>query len=165
MGQQGKPYLLSKIYEIYVEVWKRGLTQWEYNTKQMVGRLSGNATSCPQNRKCDEGIRTLQPSGDYYSCGAFGDDRVNNIDFDEEMNGDKIFPLQFQPQLQSLKQACYTCPLFQICNGCRKTIKDLKEHDMVEQHCYRMKKLAPDIIQANGLTGKIECTDYVREYQ
>lgn len=163
MGQEGKPYMLANIYEIYVEIWKRGLTDWEYNTKQMVKRLSGNATSCPQHRKCDEGIRTLQPAGDYYSCGSFGDDRQHSIDFEKEMNGDKIFPLQFQPYLQSLKQSCYTCPMFQICNGCRKTIKDLKDYNMVEEHCYRMKKLAPDIIEANGLTGTLEVTEYINE--
>jgi len=164
MGQQGKPYMLAKIYEIYIEIWKIGLTEWEYNTKQMVIRLKGNATTCPQNRKCDEGIRTLQPSGDYYSCGSFGDDKVYNINFEEEMKGKKIFPLQFQPELQSLKQSCFTCPMFQICNGCRKTIKDLKDYNLVEEHCFRMKKIAGDIIDSNGLKGILEPTEYVKEY-
>lgn len=164
MGQQGKPYMLAKIYEIYVEIWKKGLTDWEYNTKQMVKRLKGEATSCPQNRKCDEGIRTLQPSGDYYSCGAFGDDRIYNINFEKEILGEKIFPLQFQPELQSLKQSCFTCPMFQICNGCRKTIKDLKDYNMVEEHCFRMKKIASDIIESNGLTNVLETTPYIKEY-
>ena len=27
-------------------------------------------TTCPLSRKCDEGIRCLQPDGDYYSCGV-----------------------------------------------------------------------------------------------
>ena len=164
MGQEGKPYVLSKIYEIYVKIWKLGLTEWEYNTKQMVGRLKGLGTTCPQNRECDGGIRTLQPSGDYYSCGAFGDDRAYPIDFKEEMAGDKIYPLRFQPELQTLKKSCYECPMFSICNGCRKTIKDLKDYNLVEDHCFRMKSLANDIIEANGLTGELESTPYVREY-
>jgi radical SAM protein with 4Fe4S-binding SPASM domain len=163
MGQQGRPYMLADIYEIYVEIWRQGLTEWEYNTKQMVRRLRGKTTTCPQNRNCDEGIRTLQPSGDYYSCGAFGDDQQYAINFEEEMNGKKVFPLRFQPELQTLKQSCYSCPMFDICNGCKKTIKDLKEHGMVEVHCAKMKTLAPAIIEANGMTGQLTPTEYVRE--
>lgn len=163
MGQQGKPYILSDIYEIYVEIWKRGLTEWEFNTKQMVKRLKGNATCCPQNRNCDSGIRALQPSGDYYSCGAFGDDKKYSIDFKKEMSGEKIFPLRFQPELVSLKDECFTCPMFQICNGCRKTITDLKEYNLVETHCKKMKTLAPDIIEANGMTGILISTPYEKK--
>lgn len=164
MGQEGKPYLLGKIYEIYVRIWELGLYPWEYNTKQMMQRLQGFGTTCPQNRDCDSGIRTLQPSGDYYSCGAFGDDRLYSIDFEKEMTGPKIYPIKFQPELQSLKQSCFTCPMFSICNGCRKTIKDLKDYNLVEQHCITMKQLAPKIIEANNLTGILEPTPYVKEY-
>jgi radical SAM protein with 4Fe4S-binding SPASM domain len=163
MGQEGRPYMLADIYEIYVEIWKKGLTEWEFNTKQMVKRLKGSATICPQNRECDSSIRTLQPSGDYYSCGAFGDDRKYSIDFKKEMQGEQIFPLRFQPELHSLKQSCFTCPMFQICNGCKKTISDLKEHSMVETHCSKMKTLASDIIEANGLTDVLTVTPYIRE--
>ena len=162
MGQEGKPYMLSDIYEIYVDIWKKGLAPWEYNTKQMIKRLSTGATTCPQNRKCDDGIRTLQPSGDYYSCGAFGDDRLYSIDFDKEMKGQKVFPLRFEPELLSLKNSCLTCPMFEICNGCRKTIKDLKDHGMVEKHCKKMKTLAKDILQINGMD--LQVTEYVNEH-
>jgi radical SAM protein with 4Fe4S-binding SPASM domain len=130
----------------------------------MVVRLKGLGTTCPQSRECDGGIRTLQPSGDYYSCGAFGDDRSHPIDFNSEMNGDKIYPLRFDLELQSLKSSCYSCPMFSICNGCRKTIKDLKDYKLVEDHCHRMKQLAPDIIEANGLTNELQPTPYVQEY-
>jgi radical SAM protein with 4Fe4S-binding SPASM domain len=162
MGQEGKPYMLSKIYAIYVRIWELGLTEWEFNTKQMVSRLRGSGTTCPQNRSCDSGIRTLQPSGDYYSCGAFGDDRQYAIDFKKEMAGSKILPIKFQPELQSLKQSCFTCPMFEICNGCRKTIKDLKEHGLVEAHCSQMKQLAPKILVANDMTD-IEVNPYIDE--
>lgn len=163
MGQEGKPYMLAKIYQLYVKVWQAGLTEWEFNTKQMVKRLRGEGTCCPQNRECDSGIRTLQPSGDYYSCGAFGDDRLFPIDFQKEMTGAKQFPIKLVPELQTLKQACYECPMFSICNGCRKTIKDLKDYDMVESHCKTMKALAPAIIEANGMTGKMFPTEYIDE--
>jgi radical SAM protein with 4Fe4S-binding SPASM domain len=161
MGQEGKPYMLAKIYEIYVKIWEMGLYPWEYNTKQMMKRLKGRNTTCPQNRECDSNIRSLQPSGDYYSCGAFGDDRKYSIDFEKEMSGEKILPLKFQPELQSLKQSCFTCPMFQICNGCKKTIKDLKDHDLVEDHCFKMKQIALKIIESNKLN--LQITPYVNE--
>ena len=41
--------------------------------------------------------------------------------------------------------------MFSICNGCRKTIKDLKEADVVESHCVRMKSIASEIIKINSL--------------
>jgi len=52
--------------------------------------------------------------------------------------------------------------MFEICNGCKKTITDLKNYNLVEEHCYKMKQLAPDIIKANGL--ELEPTPYEREY-
>ncbi len=150
MGQEGKPYLLADIYEIYIEIWKRGLAPWEFNTKQMMKRLKGKATCCPQNRECDGGIRTLQPSGDYYSCGAFGDDRQFPIDFKTEMVGEKVFPIRHVMELQTMNgEGCYTCPMFEICNGCKKTIKDHKDYGLNEVHCRKMKTLAEDIIRAN----------------
>jgi len=151
MGQQGKPYLLANIYEIYVEIWKKELHPWEFNTKQMMKRLIGQSTCCPQNRECDSTIRTLQPSGDYYSCGAFGDDREYSIDFDQEMKGKKIFPIKNILELQTMTDDCYTCPMFEICNGCKKTIKDHKTYNMASTHCKKMKTLAPDILKANGI--------------
>lgn len=160
-GDQDKPYILSKIYKTYVDIWKAGLAPWEFNTRQMMLRLRGEGTTCPQNRKCDEGIRTLQPSGDYYSCGAFGDDKEKPIDFEYEMAGGFVTPLQDSFELNSMKQSCFTCPMFDICNGCRKTIRDFKKHGVVEEHCRIMKTIAPQILESNGLTGVV--TPYVDE--
>ena len=161
-GSQSAPYQLSKIYERYVEIWKAGLSDWEHNTQQMMVRLRGESTICPQSRTCDSGIRTLQPEGDYYSCGAFGDDLDKSIDFDYEMSGGFSTPLSTDLNLLSLKNACYTCPMFEICNGCKKTIKDLKQHNMVEDHCKHMKTLAADIISINSINRQL--TPYEREY-
>lgn len=149
-GDQGEPYQLSKIYDMYLQVYDLGLTQWEYNTKQMVRRLSEGTTTCPQSRSCDSGIRALNPGGDYYSCAAFADDASHPIDFNTEMVTEQVYtPLSDDAQLLSLKTECLTCPMFQICNGCRKTIKDMKEHGIVEQHCSLMKRLAPKILEIN----------------
>ena len=77
------------------------------------------------------------------------------------MKGGFVTPLADSPELNSLKMGCYSCPMFSICNGCKKTIKDLKEHNMVEDHCYHMKQLGPDILEANGLD--MQMTPYVNE--
>lgn len=148
-GVQSAPYQLSKIYKIYTELVALNLWPWEYNTKQMMSRLQGKTNSCPQNRSCDEGIRCLQPSGDYYSCGSFGDDRLYAIDFKAEMQGVVAAPLQTAPELFALKDECLGCPMFSVCNGCRKTVHDMKRSGIVEDHCKLMKTIAPTIIDIN----------------
>lgn len=163
IGNADSTYMLADIYEKYVEIYKAGLAPWEHNTLVMMDRLRGGAEICPQARNCDSGIRALQPGGKYYSCGSFGDDNLYPIDFKKEMAGDFIRPISGQEELQSLKLACFSCPMFEICNGCRKTIHDLKRLDLVETHCVKMKTLAADIIEINGLTGKVEPTPYVKE--
>jgi sulfatase maturation enzyme AslB (radical SAM superfamily) len=86
------------------------------------------------------------------------------IDFEREMAGEFFTPLREDIHLNNLKESCFTCPMFQICNGCRKTVKDLKEHNLVEEHCLSMKSIAADIIEANGMTGQLIPTPYVKEY-
>jgi len=163
MGNEGHLYLLADMYAHYVELWERGLAQWEHNTRQMMRKLRDELTVCPLSRTCDQGIRTLQPSGRYYSCPALADDDSHRIDFDAEMKGEQFFPLQSDPELTAMKESCFGCPLFGICNGCRKTIRDHKRLGLVEQHCRKMKTLAPKIIEANGLTGQLIPTPYVNE--
>jgi radical SAM protein with 4Fe4S-binding SPASM domain len=163
-GEQSSPYRLSKIYEMYIEVYERGLHPWEFNTKQMMTRLNNIANVCPQARNCDDHIRAMNPEGDYYSCGAMGDDKEYPINFVKEVKeGGFITPLQNAPELFSLKDECVTCPMFSICNGCKKTIKDLKQHGMVEEHCSHMKQLAPRIIQINSETDYVEATQRIHK--
>lgn len=149
-GDQYKPYQLSKIYKIYVDVYNAGLAPWEYNTRQMMVRLHTEETTCPQSRLCDVSIRALNPGGDYYSCGSFGDDKEYPINFNNEIYDNQfINPLQQAPELHSLKDECLWCEMFKICNGCKKTIKDMKKHNMVQEHCTLMKKLQPSISKIN----------------
>ena len=162
-GEQKEPFLLSDIYEKYVEIYKAGLAPWEFNTRQMMLAINDTATSCPLSRKCDEGIRCLQPDGDYYSCGAFGDDKDKEIDFEEEMKGKFFTPLQDDLNLSTMKKRCYSCPMFNICNGCRKTVKDYKEAGVVEKHCEKMKRIGHDILVANNKP-YIQMTPYEKEY-
>lgn len=149
-GAQTKPYQLSKIYRTYLEIYDRHLLPWEFNTKQLVRRISRGGTACPQSRHCDEGIRALNPAGDYYSCGSLADDKSMPIDYEAEVKQGKFFtPLQSSVEHTALKMECFTCPMFDICNGCRKTIVDMKKHDIVDSHCSLMKTLAPKIISMN----------------
>lgn len=163
MGSINNFYTQADMYRSYLEIHAAGLMEWEYNTKQMVRRLKHGNTTCPLSRNCDEGIRALQPGQNYYSCGSFGDDNEYPIDFQREMSGEFFTPLQQVPELDSMKQACYECPMFSICNGCRKTVADTKRIGLVEHHCRTMKDNAPKIIELNGLAGILQPTEYVDE--
>ena len=161
-GEQSKPFLLGKIYKIYLDVYKQGLAPWEYNTKQMTVRIKKMGTTCPLARECDSHIRCLQPNGAYHSCGAFGDDDFEDggkyqIDFDQEIKQGKFFtPLKQHYDLQRMKDECLTCPMFDICNGCHKTIKDYKKHNLVEEHCAIMKTNADDILKLVAVKQDLE---------
>lgn len=149
-GHLGEPLELSKIYEVYLQIWREGLAEWEWNTRQMANRLTVMPTTCPLNRKCDHGIRVLHPDNSYYSCGAMADDGDSKIDFKSEVEGDKFYtPLSSNPELSFLKEECLSCPMFDICNGCYKHIKDLKKSGKVESHCVKMKSIASEIFSIN----------------
>lgn len=138
-GELSKSLLKGKIYKVYLDIIDAGLTKWEYNAKQLLAMRDSKATSCPLNRTCDETIRCLQPEGDYYSCGAFGDDKVYPISFEEEVIQGKSFtPLSDVHEISYMKEQCLTCALFNICNGCKKTVSDIKRNGQVENHCNEM---------------------------
>lgn len=163
MGNEGTMYTQGDIYAEYIKIYDAGLMEWEYNTKQMAKRLRAGATTCPLARSCDEGIRSIQPGKNYFSCGAFGDDMKYPIDFNKEMAGEFFTPLQNQEELHSMKQSCNVCPMFSICNGCRKTVADTKELGLVEHHCKKMKANAQRIIDINEMGDYLEPTPYIDE--
>ena len=163
MGSENKLYTQADIYEKYIEIYDAGLMQWEYNTVQMSKKLKGGATSCPLARNCDEGIRAMQPGGGYYSCGSFGDDGQYPIDFEKEISGEFFTPLRNREELHSMKESCNYCPMFSICNGCKKTIADTKRLGLTEHHCRKMKTLAAKIIDINGMSEHLTPTPYEDE--
>lgn len=147
-GRQSKPYLKGKIYKTYIDIIKKGLHPWEYNSKQILLKQSSLSTTCPLNTECDSTIRCLQPEGDYYSCGSFGDDKEFPISFEAEVMQNNFFtPLRNEMDLLSMKSDCFACPLFSICNGCKKTVRDVKNHDMVEEHCSLMQNNMADLVE------------------
>lgn len=154
-GREGTCFPIGDMYQIYMDIYEAGLSEWEYSTKQMIAKLKGDElTTCPLNRKCDEGIRNLQPVSEngyeYNSCGAFGDDQEKPIDFEREMAGEFFTPLQDSFELQFQKEECLSCPNFNICNGCYKTVRDLKKANLIEHSCKQMKSFR-ERAKANGL--------------
>jgi len=149
-GREGKPFPISDMYEIYLEVFKQNLTSHEYNTQQILKVLNNEPTICPISRSCDENIRVLQPNG-YYTCGALADDQKYDIILDEELKGAHHTPLQKDPNIFALKEECFSCPSFQFCNGCRKNILDSKEHGLVEYNCSRMKEIIGEFINQSNI--------------
>lgn len=152
-GAQSAPYMLGKMYQIYLDVYNAGLMEWEYNTKQIISKLNNGASTCPLARTCDSGIRCLSPKASrngstegYNSCGAFDDDNSHGISFKEEVvnKGAIQTPLSVDPNLHAMHAGCYGCPNFDLCNGCRKKISDHKEHGLVEEHCAIMKAQIPE---------------------
>ena len=149
-GLQSTPFVPAMLYQVYVELYKLDLWQWEHNTRAMLKRLYGGLEMCPQARECQTSIRCLQPDGDYYSCGSFGDDKAYPIDFDLEIYGDQqIDPFKAATELKALHKRCYGCELFSICNGCKKTIHDLKQHGLADEHCRLMTELKDEIVRIN----------------
>lgn len=155
-GAQTSPYMLAKIYQFYLKLYRLELQEYEYNTQQFINSIGGSqATTCPLSRTCDEGIRCLQPDGDYYSCGSFADDKLYPIDFnDEVIGGGFITPLQSDENLFHLKDECLSCPMFNICNGCKKTIYDMKEQGVhfIQEHCSIMKNVYAEFISPTQIS-------------
>lgn len=163
MGSENNFFTQADMYTHYIEIYEKGLMEWEYNTKQMAKILKGASTTCPLSRDCDSGIRTLQPGGGYYSCGAFADDGKYPIDFKIEMDGGFVTPLTQDISIDTMKQSCYSCPMFNICNGCKKTISDTKRMGLVEHQCRTMKSNAQKIIDINGMGDYMKPTPYINE--
>ncbi len=148
-GLSGEPYPLSKLYKIFIKIWKLGLVEYEQTTLSIIDKLVGVEVACPLSRNCDHWMRSLNPDGRYFTCGPLNDDLdpENEIDFDKEViKGEKFhLPMQMNPKNQYLKQECFGCEMFQVCNGCRKHIKDLKDSNMVEEHCTNMKSIIGEL--------------------
>jgi radical SAM protein with 4Fe4S-binding SPASM domain len=149
-GRQSQPTVLADMYELYLKIYELGLAEFEYNTSLLIKKtLSGQGLGCPSLRNCDSHIRALNPDGEYYSCGSFADDQDYKINFDSEMQEMKIeTPLSDSIDLISLKSDCLSCSMFDLCNGCRKTIRDIKNFEMVDMHCAKMHKQSQSLQNA-----------------
>lgn len=147
-GKSGDVYPISKMINIYLEIWKLGLSEYEESCFTVSEKLYNAKLSCNLDRKCDLSMRSLNPDGRYFSCGPLNDDLdvENEIDFDREMAGEFFTPIQ-KSKDKYLKAECFSCKMFELCNGCVKHIKDLKKADKVESHCKTMKDLEKDLFE------------------
>jgi radical SAM protein with 4Fe4S-binding SPASM domain len=150
-GRTEKPFPISHLYELYLEIIESGLQEWESNSQELIRSVQNTGTICPLLTNCDDHIRVLTPDGKYFSCDTFADDLspLSEINFDEEVlqSGKIQNPLSTNPDLFSMKDECITCPLFKICNGCKKNVEEFKLHGMIEEHCTKMKSISARILE------------------
>lgn len=154
-GKSTSVYPMAKLFKIMLDIWKLGLTKYEQTAVSISEKMGGVEVACPMSRNCDHWMRSLNPDGRYFSCGPLNDDldKSNEINFENEViKGDKFYlPIQSNKNLQVLKEECFTCPMFQTCNSCRKHIKDLKNSNKVEEHCSTMKSIMGELqVMANS---------------
>lgn len=154
VGQIKNVITLGEMYQQYVRVYELGLSDWEHNTQLLDTILIKDNVGCPVQRNCDDHKRLLQPNG-YFTCAALGDTNSFPINFIEEIKGEqKEQPLAV---IQRMKRAsCFACPMNPICNGCKSTVNAYQNKGLVERHCSAMRKVAPAIIEINGLSESLK---------
>lgn len=147
-GKATSAFPVSEMADLYIQIWKAGLSEYEQSCYTQSERYRGIGVGCNIDRACDKSMRSLNPDGRYFSCGPLNDDLdpENEIDFKREMAGEMFFPVQ-NSKHKFLKEECFGCKMFEICNGCVKHIKDLKAMGAVERHCTKMKSIEKDFIE------------------
>lgn len=147
-GRSGDVYPISNMIDIYIQIWKMGLSEYEQSCYMVSEKLSNIKVGCPIGRDCDTYMRSINPDGRYFSCGPMNDDLdvKHEIDFKKEMAGSFERPI-LKSEHKVLKDECYGCKMFEVCNGCAKHIKDLKNTNKVEIHCTKMKSIEKDLFE------------------
>lgn len=141
-GRSKTFYPLYKAIGHYLDIIDAGLGMYEHNASVLANVMHGRHTICPMNRDCYRTIRCMGPHGELYTCGAIHDNHVVR-----EEEGKKTYDLAFYPQREIrkdysvLKPECFGCDLFKLCNGCYKTIMDIRDSGSVEEHCAGMQEL------------------------
>lgn len=141
-GRTSECYPLWKAYEAYLKIIEAGLAEYEFNANIIKDVLSGNRIVCPFSRNCWKMIRAIGPNGIMHSCGSFNDDYLTNLEL-----GKKTYALHEYDEKEllldhkALKNECFSCDLFMLCNGCFKQMHDIIEDNQVEEHCKHMKNM------------------------
>lgn len=138
-GRQSSSFPYHLMFNLYLDIIENGLEMYEYNCMSIVKMAIGLSATCPYSRECGDWIRVLQPNG-YFSCGSFADENLFPIDFDKEISSKEKLTSSIFKCGNFLKQECTTCPLFRICNGCVRNIREMKISGLTETHCSEMKK-------------------------
>lgn len=138
-GRSKQYYPHWKMMQHYINIYKAGLMDFEFNTKQVITNiLNGKSSVCPWNRDCLHGIRAFNPEGLVHPCGSFGDnhyvsDKTYELSEYDEQEIAKDYPY--------IKSECITCDNFLLCNSCYKNIHDIKVNGDEEEHCSHMKQI------------------------
>lgn len=141
-GRQSEFYPLAPYYEKLAALFDTDLEPYVKNVSEIRKVLNSEPTECPINRKCYEGIRSVSPDGIVTACGALGDDYYNGREITADLEHRSYYT-------SALKSECFACPLFNLCNGCFKTILDYKEvynEEQIEDHCKHMKRTFKDYV-------------------
>lgn len=141
-GRQSEFYPLAKYYDKLVKLFNTELECYVKNVGEIKKVLLDKHAECPNNRLCYKNIRSISPDGIITTCGAFGDDYYNGRKILDDLEH-RIY------YTTALKSSCFSCKLFNICNGCFKTILDYKEvynNNQIEEHCINIKKIFVEYI-------------------
>ena len=148
-GKAMKALPIGTICKEYVKICEEGLSDWEKNTEMILNvlRHKKGVVGCPLNRDCDQGIRCLQPDG-YYACPAWADEKKHKANYEEEIKAKELSSILPEDlSFTFLKPDCLSCPAYNVCNGCKKHIEELKESDQVERNCNDMREALPSLLK------------------
>ena len=120
-GRQGYHYPLDKMYDIYLQLFETDdLYKYESNCLNLINFFNNRDTTCPlSNRTCYKNIKCMGPDGNMSTCPSLDDDYIYD-----------------SYQYKIIKNECYMCEFFNICNGCMKRVHDLKDDTY---DCYNLK--------------------------
>lgn len=129
----GKSFSYAKMISIYLDLIDKNLDKYEYNCRQLndiVYRNKRVANICPFCTHCERGIRCIGPDLHVHYCSSLNDDqdRFQNVS-------------QWPSTYFYLKSECLSCPYFEICNGCKKQVFDIKTYGNVQDHCTSIKAI------------------------
>lgn len=138
IGRSGTYFPRSHMFKIWTQIIDEGLDGYEMNSHN---RKEG---CCPFNTGliCKGTVRVVKKENDgsikYYNC----DDEANR----GKNPKDKMDPVsldEVQPEI-ILKDECYMCPLFRLCNGCELNASQIEDK---EAYCQEMKSLKDTFIR------------------
>lgn len=138
-GRCNYTYPLYKSISKYIEIIEAGLGEYEYNSNILKKIINGEHTTCPFNRDCLTTIRCMGPNGELFTCGSLHDIYLDNIGKGYDLS--KYSEKELLKDYSVLKNECFACDLFKLCNGCYRHIMEIKDNNMIKTHCEEMNKL------------------------
>lgn len=135
-GRAKQSYPFYKMFANYLSIFQNKLDIYEFNCKLLKKAINNQKTCCPFNRNCYKTIRAINPQKKIHSCGSFNDitNQTNDLYELHKYSEDSI-----KKDNLVLSNKCFSCQLFNICNGCYRQIQILKQENNIQQHCTQMR--------------------------